>query len=63
MLVLSIGSSGTVTFADIPPRDEKNRVYIIRAVGRTADGVRTVIRRKIRVGKATQSLLYSIITF
>ena len=33
-------------------------MYIIRAVGKTADGVRTVIRRKVRVGKTTQSLLF-----
>ena len=45
------GSSGSVSFVDVPQRDENNRVYNLRVVGKTADGVRTVIRRRVRVGE------------
>ena len=45
------GSNGTVSFVNIPRRDENNRVYNLRVVGVTADGVRTVIRRPVRVGE------------
>ena len=45
------GSSGSVTFVNVPPRDENNRNYILRVVGTTADGERVVIRRAVRVGE------------
>ena len=55
------GSNGTVTFVDVPPRDENNRVYNLRVVGKTADGVRTVIRRRVRVGETMLIVLVRII--
>ena len=45
------GSSGSVTFVNVPPRDENNKNYFLRVVGTTADGQRAVIRRAVRVGE------------
>ena len=45
------GSSGSVTFVNVPQRDPDNRFYFLRVVGATADGQRTVIRRGVRVGE------------
>ena len=47
------GSSGTVTFENVPLRNINNKAYHLRVVGETEDGVRTVIRRPVRVGKKT----------
>ena len=54
------GSSGTVTFENVPPREDKGGVYNLRVVGMTADGVRTVIRRPVRVGEKQTTLLIDL---
>ena len=52
------GSSGSITFANVPLRDGNKTLYTLRVVGRTADGVRTVIRRRVRIGESTKFQLY-----
>ena len=49
--MLCTGSNGSVTFYNVPPRDERNRPYILRAVGVSVDGVRSVVRRSVRPGE------------
>ena len=52
------GSSGSVTFVNVPLRDMNESLYTLRVIGRTADGVRTVIRRRVRIGESTKFQLY-----
>ena len=46
-----IGSTGSMTFTNVPPfESDFDRPYILRVVARTADKRRAVIRRVIRIG-------------
>lgn len=47
------GSSGSVTFENVPRRGERNGPYSLRAVAVNADGLRTVIRTSVRPGELT----------
>ena len=49
MYISRIGSTGSVVFTDIPTR-ENNRSYILRITAKSTDGLRTVIRRAVRLG-------------
>lgn len=62
MIILAcIGSDGTVTFVNVPVRNTTSRRYSLRIIGITEDGVRTVIRRSVRVGEAFLLILYIMI--
>ena len=54
------GSSGSITFENVPPRDEKNRPYFLRVAAVSTDGLRTVIRTRIRPGEL-QGLIRSTV--
>lgn len=47
--LLCPGSSGSTTFNNVPPR-ANDRPYILRVAANTSDGVRTVLRRVVRIG-------------
>ena len=47
------GSSGSITFKNVPPRGERNGPYSLRVVAVNTDGLRTVIRTSVRPGKLT----------
>ncbi len=47
------GSSGSVTFKNVPPRGETNVPYSLRVVAVNADGLRTVTRTSVRPGELT----------
>ena len=47
------GSSGSVTFKNVPPRGERNGPYSLRVVAVNTDGLRTVIRSSVRPGELT----------
>ena len=45
------GSSGSVTFRNVPLRGERNTPYSLRVLARNTDGVRTDIRTSVRPGE------------
>ena len=44
------GSNGTVTFYNVTPRDQRNRPYVLRAIGVSIDRKRSIVRRSVRPG-------------
>ena len=50
------GSSGSVTFRNVPPRGERNTPYSLRVLAKNTDGLRTVIRTSVRPGEKNGKL-------
>ena len=44
------GSNGTVTFNNVIPGDQRNRPYVLRAIGVSTDEKRSIVRRSVRPG-------------
>ena len=51
MFMPSLGAGGSVTFHNVPPRGRNNYPYVLRVVGVSTNGVRRVIRRRVRPGE------------